>query len=85
LAEIIAVPHTEAQFSSGQERVSKTLANMSECDVVWTRLRLEKPTLAQHEIIDVSVVVCAWKLACEIACPFKICVKTKLWVGHVAQ
>jgi hypothetical protein len=55
---------------------------MSKRDLFWTRLRLEKAALAQHEIIDVAVVVLGWKLTREIACPFNVRAKTKLWVGH---
>ena len=58
---------------------------MSKCDRVWTRLRLEKTTLTQHEIINVAIVVLSWKLACEIAYLFKIHPKRDLWVGHVAN
>src|ERR1700730_15575652 len=74
----------EPRFRHGQERVSKTLADVSKCDRVWTRSRLEKPTLTQHEIIDVAVVVLGRELAREIANLFKIRAKT-LWVGHVAN
>jgi len=48
-------------------------------------LWFEKPTLAQHEIIDVAVAVFGRELAREIACPFKICAKAKFWLGHVGN
>ena len=71
-------------FHHSQERVSKTLPDVSKHDGIWTRMGLEKTTLAQHEIVKVAVVVFGWKLAGQIACLFKVHVNRQSCVGHVA-